>query len=112
VVRADADQLHRVFDNLVKNALEAIGEGPGTIALAVEIRTPERVAITVSDTGPGLPSGLDVFALFATTKSDGTGLGLPTCRQIIEAHGGQITAAAHLPHGATITIELPLPSRA
>ena len=107
VVRGDADQLHRVVDNVVKNALEAIGHGPGRVDVAVELRTPDRVAILTSDTGSGLPPDIDVFALFATTKSDGTGLGLPTCRQIVEAHGGQISATDRAPRGMTITIELP-----
>jgi PAS domain S-box-containing protein len=111
-VRADPDQLHRVLDNLVKNALEAIGHGPGRVEVSVEARPLERVAILVSDTGPGLPPGLDVFALFATTKSEGTGLGLPTCRQIVEAHGGQITAEPRAPRGAVITVELPRSTRA
>jgi signal transduction histidine kinase len=101
-----------VVDNVVKNALEAIGHGPGRVDVTIELRAPERVAILASDSGPGLPPDIDVFGLFATTKSDGTGLGLPTCRQIVEAHGGQITAADHAPHGVTITIELPRSTRA
>jgi PAS domain S-box-containing protein len=111
-VRADPDQLHRVLDNLLKNALEAIERGPGRIEVSVEPRSPDRIAVLVSDTGPGLPPALDVFALFATTKSEGTGLGLATCRQIVEAHGGQITATSRSPRGAVITIELPRSPRA
>lgn len=110
-VRADPDQLHRVLDNLLKNALEAIGHGPGRVEVSVEARSLERIAILVRDTGPGLPPALDIFALFATTKSEGTGLGLPTCRQIVEAHGGQITAESGSPRGAAITIELPRSKR-
>jgi two-component system sensor kinase FixL len=106
-VRADPDQLHRVLDNVLKNALEAIEHGPGRVEVSVEARLPDRVAILVTDSGPGLPPALDVFALFVTTKSEGTGLGLPTCRQIVEAHGGQITAESRSPRGAVITIELP-----
>jgi hypothetical protein len=104
--------LHRVVDNVVKNALEAVGHGPGRVEMTVELRAPDRIAILTHDTGPGLPPDIDVFALFATTKNDGTGLGLPTCRQIVEAHGGQISAADHPPRGATITIELPRSARA
>lgn len=110
-VRGDPDQLHRVVDNVVKNALEAVEHGPGEIEVRAERRSPDRIAILVSDTGPGFPPDLDPFALFATTKRDGTGLGLPTCRQIVEAHGGQIAAACRTPRGAVVTIELPQSAR-
>ena len=109
VVRGDPDGLHRLFDNLIKNALEAIGEGPGTIDVSVDARDAERVAITVADDGPGLPPDIDVFALFATTKSEGTGLGLPSCRQVVEAHGGRIHALPQRPHGTAFRVELPRP---
>ena len=106
-MRGDVDQLHRVMDNVVKNALEAIGHGPGRIDVRIEARPDDRVAIVVRDTGPGFPPELEIFRLFATTKSDGTGLGLATCRQIVEAHGGQITAESPPEGGAVVTIELP-----
>ena len=106
-IRADRDKLRRVLDNLVKNALEAINEGPGTVRLTIAIPTPEKIVLVVEDTGPGIPDGLDVFRLFETTKPDGTGLGLPIVRQIITAHGGGIDFARVQPNGTAFRIELP-----
>lgn len=91
-VRADSDKLHRVFDNLVKNALDAMEEGPGAIDIRIERGRADAIRVRFADSGPGLPPGVDVFALFETTKSTGTGLGLPICRQILAAHGGQISS--------------------
>jgi len=106
-IRADRDKLRRVLDNLVKNALEAIKAGPGTVRLTIAIPTPEKIVLAVEDSGPGIPGDLDVFRLFETTKPDGTGLGLPIVRQIITAHGGGIDFAALQPHGTAFRIELP-----
>jgi PAS domain S-box-containing protein len=106
-LRADVVQLHRVLDNLLKNALEAIGDGPGQIDLSAEgLR--DRVHITVQDTGSGIPDGLNVFALFESTKPSGTGLGLRTSQQIVEAHGGRLFFTDRKPHGTVFHLELPL----
>lgn len=106
-IRADADKLRRVLDNLVKNALEAVDRGPGTIRVAAESHGPDRVRILVSDSGPGIPEGKDVFALFETTKPTGTGMGLAICRQIVQAHGGGIEHAPAVPKGTVFQVELP-----
>jgi two-component system, LuxR family, sensor kinase FixL len=107
IIRADEDKLRRVMDNLMKNALEAIERGPGVVRIAVESRNPDRVSILVSDTGPGIPEGTDVFALFETTKPTGTGLGLSICKQIVLAHGGGIEHADRFPRGTVFRVELP-----
>lgn len=107
VIAADEEKLRRVFDNLIKNALEAIDAGPGTISLGLDASHPTHVRILVSDTGPGLPQDLDIFRLFETTKPLGTGLGLPIARQIISAHGGGIEVANAQPHGAVFQVDLP-----
>ncbi|MCC6848030.1 MAG: PAS domain S-box protein [Deltaproteobacteria bacterium] len=106
-IRGDEDKLRRVMDNLVKNALEAIVQGPGAVRIAAETWQGERVRIVVEDTGPGIPDGTDVFAMFETTKPTGTGLGLAICKQIALAHGGAIDCAPRLPQGAIFTVELP-----
>ena len=67
----------------------------------------EKIVVSVADTGPGIPPGKDVFALFETTKPTGTGLGLPICRQIVIAHGGGIQYAAATPTGTVFRVELP-----
>lgn len=106
-IRADPPKLQRVMDNLVKNALEALEGRTGTIRLAAAPIGDDRVRILVEDDGPGLPPGLDAFAMFETTKPSGTGLGLSICRQIVIAHGGGIDVSAREPHGAVFGIELP-----
>jgi PAS domain S-box-containing protein len=106
-LRADVDKLRRVFDNLVKNAIDAIDRGPGTVALAVTLPDTGRVCISVSDTGPGIPESVQVFRLFETTKADGTGLGLPVVQQIVLAHRGSIDFTRLQPHGTIFRIQLP-----
>jgi len=109
-INADPMQLRQVLDNLLKNAIDAVG-----IAGRIEIRALrpsdcETDVITVSDTGPGIPThlGESVFDLFVTTKSKGTGLGLAICRQIVERHGGRIAIANERgAGGAVFRIDLP-----
>ena len=95
-----------MFDNLLKNALEAIDRGPGQVSVRVAMLTPGMVRVSVLDSGPGVPEGLDVFALFETTKPHGTGLGLATCKQIVTAHGGGLNFARVTPHGTAFHVDL------
>jgi two-component system sensor kinase FixL len=104
---ADADKLLRVFENLLKNAIEAIGHGPGRIVIRVVVPEAGRVVINVEDTGPGIPEGFDPFRLFETTKPQGTGLGLPIARQIVVAHGGHIDFGSREPRGTVFQVALP-----
>ena len=106
-LRADAEKLTRVFDNLLKNSIDAIDEGPGSIVVRVESIPTGRVRLRFSDSGPGLPPGVDVFALFETTKPKGTGLGLPICRQILDAHGGDISVVSTDSGGTVFQVDLP-----
>jgi PAS domain S-box-containing protein len=105
-IMADEEKLHRVFENLVKNAVEAIDQGPGRIRIHAVAVGSEQVRISVEDTGPGIPQELEVFRLFETTKPHGSGLGLPIVRQIVLAHGGGIGFARLEPHGTVFSIEL------
>jgi two-component system, LuxR family, sensor kinase FixL len=105
-VHLDRHQCRRVFDNLLKNALEAIDRGPGQVHVHATVLTPETVRVSVLDSGPGVPEGLDVFALFETTKPHGTGLGLPICKQILMAHGGGLHFARMTPRGAVFHVDL------
>ncbi len=106
----DEPKLLRVLDNLVKNAIEAIEDGPGEVCLTVTASDSARhpVRLSVSDNGPGIPETLDVFRLFETTKRDGCGLGLPIACRIVEAHGGVLSFARCEPHGTIFHIDLPL----
>jgi len=104
----DEDKLLRVFENLVKNAVEAIGQGPGHVTIRIAVPEAERIIVSVEDTGPGIPEGFDPFRLFETTKPQGTGLGLPIAKQIVLAHGGHIDFGSRQPHGTIFLVELPL----
>jgi len=106
-IMADEEKLHRVFENLVKNAVEAIDQGPGRVKLRAVAVAPDQVRLSVEDSGPGIPQDLEVFRLFETTKPNGSGLGLPIVRQIVLAHGGGIGFARLEPHGTVFNIELP-----
>jgi len=107
-LRADEVMLRRVLDNLIKNAVDAIGAGPGEITIETELPRAGRISIAVGDSGAGVPDGVDVFKLFETTKADGTGIGLAVATQIVAAHGGVIEHFPRAPWGTTFRIELPI----
>ncbi len=110
---ADYFQIQEVILNLISNAAQAIdGSGHGG---EIEIRTAEdekNVLISVSDTGPGIPSEnlKKIFDPFFTTKpvGKGTGLGLAISYGIIQEHGGVISVQSELGKGTTFTIRLPI----
>lgn len=104
-VLADATQLRRVFDNLIKNAIEAIGNGPGDVLLTATAGA-GAIEIAVEDTGPGAADPRQLFRPFRTTKCAGTGLGLAVAKQIVDAHGGRINYVQRRPHGAVFRISL------
>jgi signal transduction histidine kinase len=106
-IDADADLLHRAFQNLVLNALDAMPAG-GTLTM----RTTEQegsVRIEVSDTGKGLtPEECSrLFTPYYTTKVQGTGLGLAIIQSVISDHHGTISVSSDEGHGTTFRIELP-----
>ena len=106
---ADENLIEQVLLNLVLNSLQAMGEN-GTLVLSNRLtRDVSGVEITVQDSGPGIsPENISrVFQPFFTTKKDGTGLGLATCKRIITDHGGTITVASVPGMGATFRIWLP-----
>ncbi|MGE5304893.1 MAG: PAS domain S-box protein [Alphaproteobacteria bacterium] len=106
LVIADGDRLEQALLNLCKNAVEAMPEG-GTLTVRVAMQGTDTV-IEVSDTGIGVPEGIDIWEPFKTTKSLGTGLGLVIVRQIIVAHRGTITYESEVGKGTTFRLNLPL----
>ena len=103
-------ELQQCLLNLCLNALQAMPEG-GRLELTAGV-SGERVVLAVSDTGTGMdPRTVEqLFTPFFTTKSDGTGLGLVSCRRIVEGMGGQITVSSTPGEGTRFDMLLPLPS--
>jgi two-component system sensor kinase FixL len=106
-IQVDREKLTQVLLNLVKNAVEAMGEAGGTLALHAR-EDGAHVVLEVTDSGPGIPAGIDVFEPFLTTKREGTGLGLPVARQIVAGHGGELTYQTALGRGTTFSVRLPI----
>lgn len=106
-LRADAEKLRRVLDNLLKNAVEAIERGPGRIFVQVGTDAPDRVRISVEDTGPGIPDGVEAFRLFETTKPKGSGIGLSIAQELVLAHKGTMGYQRLAPHGTLVYVDLP-----
>lgn len=90
LVKADPDKLEQVFFNLIKNGIEAQGEGGAIAALTSDDE--ESVLAMVADAGGGIPeeTAKTIFDPFITTKAKGTGLGLAIAKKIVQAHGGEI----------------------
>lgn len=109
-VVADRVQLQQVLMNLMVNGIDAMKGAGAPKALTVRTRPAEDgCQVTVSDTGPGLPPELAerVFDAFFTTKPDGTGMGLPISRSIVESHGGRLWAEDAAGPGAAFHFTLP-----
>jgi signal transduction histidine kinase len=107
VVRGDRYELHRVFQNLFKNAFEAAAEEVRVTLAVVD----GQVRVEVADDGRGFAEGEEKTALFQSPRSSkrgGQGLGLRICHQIIRRHGGDITLRSEPGRGAVITVSLPL----
>jgi nitrogen fixation/metabolism regulation signal transduction histidine kinase len=105
--RFDAAQLQQVLINLLKNAHES-GSAKEAVTLSVR-QNSQELRLDVADAGPGMsPTVLEQALLpFYSTKQSGTGLGLPLCREIVEAHGGRISLANRAEGGLTVSVWLP-----
>src|ERR1700681_3388475 len=110
-VMADRVELQQVFMNLMLNGIDAMKEASGGSRLTIKSEVEDgQVRISVSDSGVGLsPEQADqIFRPFFTTKDNGTGMGLPISRSIIESHGGRLWAAGAPGRGATFQFTLPV----
>jgi len=112
-VRADRMRLRQVFRNLLSNAGKFTAAG-GTVVMRV-MRAGAMARVVVEDSGKGIPTGelelvFDRYSQASNNKtgSGGTGLGLPLCREIVQAHGGLIWAENRAPSGTRMIFEVPL----
>ena len=109
-IHADPQQLQQVLLNLSLNAVDAMPKG-GTLTIAATQESPNRLTITVADTGIGIePDVLPrIFQPFFTSKKRrGLGLGLPICDRIVKGHGGRIEVESVPGEGTRFTIRLPI----
>jgi PAS domain S-box-containing protein len=109
-VMADRVQLQQVFMNLMLNGIDAMKGTPGGGKLTITSEAADaQLLISIRDTGVGLPpqQADQIFKAFFTTKDNGTGMGLPISRSIIESHGGRLWAADSSERGATFQFTLP-----
>lgn len=114
MVRADTGRLRQLLHNLLKNALEAIGDQakPRIEVLTARIEDGARwwAELVIADNGPGLPDGFGErwYEPYTSSKSRGTGLGLAVVKKIVEEHGGSIRADNRPQGGASFRLRLPL----
>jgi nitrogen fixation/metabolism regulation signal transduction histidine kinase len=109
----DAEQLRRVFVNLIDNSVEAMGEAEGERRITVATgHDPARglLIAEVADTGHGIARAdyARLFQPYFSTRGRGTGLGLAIVHRVMTEHGGRIRAEANRPRGARMIIELPV----
>ena len=109
---ASPSEIQQVLLNLINNAIDAIGQGGGTVEITSR-HEGDKVVIDVADTGHGIPPSVmaRIFDPFFTTKpvGKGTGLGLSICYGIIKKMGGDITVNSAVDLGTTFHLHLPLP---
>jgi signal transduction histidine kinase len=109
-VNLDRDVFKQALLNLMLNAQQAM---PGGGELTIQaVRDQNHVVLSLIDTGRGMKPDIvaQAFQPFFSTRQGGTGLGLPTTRKIIEAHGGAIEVQSEVGRGTKFTIRLPVPS--
>jgi len=114
VVVGNPIQLEQVFINLLTNARDAVADSPRKAIRISDSVGAEGVEVALTDTGPGIPPGLEqrIFDPFFTTKEvgKGTGLGLSITYGIVKEHGGTISVTSRPGEGATFLLHLPLVS--
>jgi signal transduction histidine kinase len=113
IVVLDPNRMTRVLQNLLTNAVEAIGPGQNGVITLSARRLKGACEIAVRDNGPGIPRVIwgTLFQPFTTYgKRGGTGLGLAIAKGIVDAHGGEINFASKKGAGTVFRIRLPLPA--
>lgn len=107
-IMADPGLLQQAWVNLIANAVQAIGDGPGQLWLTSS-QERDNVVLTLEDSGPGIPTELipRVFEPLFTTRDHGTGLGLAIAHTLIEANGGVLELLPPGKHGACFVMRFP-----
>lgn len=107
-LQADPALLRQALLNLALNACQAMPKG-GTLTMGATLEKDRRIALTVEDTGSGIPAAnLDrIFDLYFTTKPEGTGIGLSMVYRIVQLHGGEIEVQSTEDRGTTFRLLLP-----
>ena len=107
-IRVDPEKIRRVIVNLVSNAFDAMPNGG--ILTIVSKEAKGKLELSVADNGTGIPDQkMDkLWSPFVTTKAKGIGLGLPICKRIIDAHGGEILCKSNKGKGTVFTLVLPI----
>ncbi|MFO7565322.1 MAG: HAMP domain-containing sensor histidine kinase [Enhygromyxa sp.] len=108
-VLAPRGALLRVLANLINNAVDVIPDGPaGRVTLSAWVAT-DDVFVQVADNGPGISPELQpkIFDMFFTTKERGSGVGLPTCKRLVEAWGGTLQLQSKIGEGTRFTFGVP-----
>lgn len=110
-IMLDEQTIEAALVNLVKNAFEAMPSG-GQLTVRTRL-TRNGVALDLIDTGYGMDENTasHMFDAFFSTKEDGSGLGLPTTKKVIEAHGAWINVQSEVGRGTKFTLEFPTPPR-
>ncbi|MDX1532988.1 MAG: HAMP domain-containing sensor histidine kinase, partial [Nitrosopumilaceae archaeon] len=107
-INGDKELLLIVLRNLIQNAIQAIGTKNGKIFIDFS-EDEDWSIVKIVDDGPGIPEKImnDIFEPLYTTKQEGTGLGLVTCKTVVEQHGGVIEVENNPDVGVTFTVKIP-----
>lgn len=112
--RLDPRQIEEALSNIIENAVEAVPDR-GTIKISSTVvfspgrKSRRTVEIEIEDNGRGIPEDKleEIFKPYFTTKKDGSGIGLPIARRIIEIHGGRIEVQSRMGAGTRFAVYLP-----
>jgi len=107
-IEADPDQMRRIFQNITLNGAQAMPDG-GELTVSTR-KNSDFVEVAFTDTGVGIPEENmeKLFKPLFTTKAQGVGLGLATCKNLVENHNGMIAVKSKVGKGTTFTVKLPI----
>jgi len=108
-VNGDYSRLKEVFINILKNSLEAKSKETINVSIGIK-KINNNYRIIIKDNGKGMTEEelSHIFEMFYTTKNDGTGIGIPLIKEIIDLHQGRINYKSNKNNGTTVTIVLPI----